>query len=145
MAVGEEDAAAWVNAVLAEAAADGGTVDSRIASVSLKLQTMSADLHADVDADMRALLAAAPRAVGEIEDLQAALQRVQDELAAVDARVARAVHNATEAARRSEITTPRTNFTQYYYPLSASGGQRRSARWPPRRRPRRRRRQCRFS
>ena len=90
-AVGEEDAAAWVNAVLAEAAADGGTVDSRIASVSLKLQTMSADLHADVDADMRALLAAAPRAVGEIEDLQAALQRVQDELAAVDARVARAV------------------------------------------------------
>ena len=46
-AVGEEDAAAWVNAVLAEAAADGGTVDSRIASVSLKLQTMSADLHAD--------------------------------------------------------------------------------------------------
>ena len=75
-AVGEEDAAAWVNAVLAEAAADGGTVDSRIASVSLKLQTMSADLHADVDADMRALLAAAPRAVGEIEDLQAALQRV---------------------------------------------------------------------
>ena len=99
--VGEEDAAAWVNAVLAEAAADGGTVDSRIASVSLKLQTMSADLHADVDADMRALLAAAPRAVGEIEDLQAALQRVQDELAAVDARVARAVYNATEAARRS--------------------------------------------
>ena len=103
MAVGEEDAAAWVNAVLAEAAADGGTVDSRIASVSLKLQTMSADLHADVDADMRALLAAAPRAVGEIEDLQAALQRVQDELAAVDARVARAVRNATEAATLEEL------------------------------------------
>ena len=102
-AVGEEDAAAWVNAVLAEAAADGGTVDSRIASVSLKLQTMSADLHADVDADMRALLAAAPRAVGEIEDLQAALQRVQDELAAVDARVARAVRNATEAATLEEL------------------------------------------
>ena len=101
--VGEEDAAAWVNAVLAEAAADGGTVDSRIASVSLKLQTMSADLHADVDADMRALLAAAPRAVGEIEDLQAALQRVQDELAAVDARVARAVRNATEAATLEEL------------------------------------------
>ena len=99
----EEDAAAWVNAVLAEAAADGGTVDSRIASVSLKLQTMSADLHADVDADMRALLAAAPRAVGEIEDLQAALQRVQDELAAVDARVARAVRNATEAATLEEL------------------------------------------
>ena len=32
-----------MNAVLAEAAADGGTVDSRIASVSLKLQTTSAD------------------------------------------------------------------------------------------------------
>jgi len=99
----EEDATAWVNAVLAEAAVDGGTVDERLASVSLKLQTMSADLHEDIDADMGALLAAAPRAVGEIEGLQTALQRVQDELAAVDARVARAVHGATEAHTLEEL------------------------------------------
>ena len=55
------------------------------------------------------------------------------------------VYTALLGANTFYGNPPRTNFTQYYYPLSASGAAPRSARWPPRRRPRRRRRPCRFS
>ena len=52
---------------------------------------------------MSAVLAAAPRAVEEIQGVDRALRRVQDELEAVDARVTRAADSCVEAKTLEEL------------------------------------------